>query len=238
MTLIAGVDGCKGGWLIVACPPFRFGEARARIAATLDATKSNAMTVIDMPVGLPDGQEVPRLTDRAARRFLRDRNRGGHASPGSRVFAAPSRVALGLFRTGLEYHAVNAGLTGPKMSQQAFHITGKISEVDDWMTPARQQVAREGHPEVAFAALTGQTLPPKKSLIGAAARDLVLGDLGFDLSGMAAMLGAKARRWAPDDLRDACVLAWVASRVAAGEHMRFPEMPDTDARGLRMEIVA
>ena len=240
MTLVAGLDGCKAGWLIAVCPPFRFSECRVWIERTAETALSawSEMAVIDMPVGLPAAQDSPRATDAAARALLRAMNADGHASPGSRVFSAPSRMALALFRAGCGYHALNAGLTGPKLSQQAYHITRRISDVDDWMTPERQQTRREGHPEVAFALLTGRTLPPKKSRAGAQARDTALSGLGFDLPGLTATLPPRAGRWAMDDLRDACVLAWVASRVVTGSHSALPERPETDARGLRMEIVA
>ena len=232
------MDGCKGGWLIVAGPTFRFREASAHIAVSLETTEGMAMTVIDMPIGLTATQAEPRWTDAAARAFLRARNAEGHASPGSRVFPPPSRAALRLYRAGHGYHALNRGLDGPKLSQQAYHITGKIDALDLWMTPDRQKQAREGHPEVAFAALTGRTLPPKKSREGAVARDAALSELGFDLAALAASLGPRNRRWGMDDLRDACVLAWVAARVLSGEHVTLPDDPGTDARGLQMEIVA
>jgi predicted RNase H-like nuclease len=240
VTLVAGLDGCKAGWLIAACPPFRFGECRVWIEPSHDAALSVAadIAVIDVPIGLTDAQSQPRATDGAARGFLRLMNTDRRVSPGSRVFPAPSRTALALFRAGLDYHALNARLDEPKMSQQAFHITGRIAAVDAWMTPDRQKTRREGHPEVAFARLTGRTLPPKKTQAGAGARDTALRGLGFDTAGLAATLGKRTGRWAMDDLRDACVLAWVASRVHSRTHLLLPERPETDARGLRMEIVA
>jgi len=41
-----------------------------------------------------------------------------------------------------------------------------------------------------------------------------------------------------DDLLDACACAWSARRFARGETRSFPQTPDRDARGLRMEIRA
>ena len=40
----------------------------------------------------------------------------------------------------------------------------------------------------------------------------------------------------PDDFLDACVLAWLAGRIATGEAERLPAEPPLDAKGLRMEI--
>jgi predicted RNase H-like nuclease len=240
VTLVAGLDGCKAGWLIAACPPFRFAECRVWIEPSPEAALSMAadMAVIDIPIGLTDAQAMRRATDSAARTLLQAMNLDRHPSPGSRVFPAPSRTALALFRAGLDYHALNAQLTGPKMSQQAFHITGRIADVDAWMTPERQNTRREGHPEVAFARQAARTLPPKKTRGGAAARDAALRGLGFGIEGLAATLGKRTGRWAMDDLRDACILAWVASRVLSQTHTVLPALPETDALGLRMEIVA
>lgn len=242
MTTVLGVDGCKGGWLVVACPPFRFLAARAAIleepAAIAAAFPHAEAVVIDMPIGLPATQESLRPTDRAARAFLTERNRDGHRGVGSRVFPPPSRAALEGFRAGLGYHALNRSIGGRKLSRQAFHITGKIAALDDWITPEAQARVREGHPEVAFAAHTGRTLPPKKTPAGAAARRASLAELGFDLARLAASLGPRTRLWATDDLHDACILAWTASRVAEARQIVLPDPPATDGHGLRMEIVA
>jgi predicted RNase H-like nuclease len=240
VTLVAGLDGCKAGWLVAACPPFVFNVCRVWIEPSHEAalTLAAEIAVIDIPIGLTNAQTAPRATDAEARGYLRAMNVDGHASPGSRVFPAPSRAALDLFRAGFDYRALNAQLDGPKMSQQAYHITGRISAVDDWMTPDRQKTRREGHPELAFAMLAERTLPRKKSAAGAQARDAALTGLGFDIPELATSLGPRTGRWAMDDLRDACVLAWVASRVVAGDHSVLPDQPETDARGLRMEIVA
>jgi len=42
---------------------------------------------------------------------------------------------------------------------------------------------------------------------------------------------------ARDDLYDALVLAWTATRLARGAAARLPAEPEGDGRGLRMEIV-
>ncbi len=148
------------------------------------------MAVIDIPVGLTDAQSAPRATDAAARGYAPgDEHRMAILRLGRACFPAPSREALALFRARLDFHALNARLAGPKISQQAFHITERISDVDAWMTPDRQRTRREGHPEVAFARLTGRTLPPKKTRAGAGARDVALGRLGFDVVGAGRHLG-------------------------------------------------
>jgi predicted RNase H-like nuclease len=51
---------------------------------------------------------------------------------------------------------VNEELTGKRLSQQAFHISKKVREVDLLMTRALQDRVREVHPEVCFQALNGR----------------------------------------------------------------------------------
>ena len=74
----------------------------------------------------------------------------------------------------------------------------------------------------------------KRTRQGAAQRCLLLGSV-FDSDPRA---WAVPRGAAPDDLFDATVLTWTALRVLRGKERRFPELPDYDSRGLRMEIVA
>src|SRR5438874_1818222 len=47
---------------------------------------------------------------------------------------------------------------------------------------------------------------------------------------------ALAAGCAPDDYIDALACAWTAACVAAGTATRIPEQPETDDRGLRMEM--
>jgi predicted RNase H-like nuclease len=99
-----------------------------------------ACLAIDIPIGLLDGS---RACYKAARKLLGQPR-------GTSVFAAPCRAAL-----TVEASAINRWKTVRGLSQQAFHIGPKIKEVDDAMTPDRQQWAFEVHPEVCFWALAG-----------------------------------------------------------------------------------
>ena len=45
------------------------------------------------------------------------------------------------------------------------------------------------------------------------------------------------RPCSPDDVLDAIVAAWTASRVVTGIAVRLPIDPERDESGLRMEIV-
>jgi predicted RNase H-like nuclease len=99
------------------------------------------------------------------------------------------------------------------------------------MTPARQAIVGEAHPELIFWNLAGQIrLEPKASARGREQRIQLLRDRGF----------TKIERWLTlrygtgigrDDLIDACACA-----VAARDSTQRVGEDKTDPRGLRMEI--
>lgn len=231
-----GVDGCRGGWLAVEAGG---GAAIFSHLAEVAAAFPGAMVVIDTPVGLPETWSDRRATDDAARMFLKDRNVERHKNVHTRVFNAPQRPALEMFRAGADHAAISREAP-PKdgVSIQAFHILRCIDEADRLIAPATQDRLCESHPEIAFAHAAGETLGPKKRAEGRATRRVLLATLGFDPDALAVTLGPKTGRWATDDLLDACILANVARRRIAGEAIRLPEEPARDGRGLRMEIWA
>lgn len=230
MTPVAGVDGCRAGWLAVRLGP---DGATARIVETAALASLAPVVGIDMPIGLEDTRSAEgRPVDRAARAFL-----AAHAPPGlragSRVFPAPCREMLGLLDLG--YHAANARLPmGRRFSQQSFNIAGRIRDLDRALAP--DGPVHEVHPEVSFAALAGRTLPPKKRQEGRAIRLELLAKAGFAPERLALGLGPRTGRWGWDDLLDACAAAWSAARIAGGQHGTLPDPPQRDARGHRMTI--
>jgi predicted RNase H-like nuclease len=111
----------------------------------------------------------------------------------------------------------------------------RIREVDEALTAALQTRVVESHPEVCFWATNSRQhlLWNKKKPEGREERRRLLhGIYGASLRALTPPRGAA---W--DDLYDACVLAWTASRLARGVARRLPEIPEYDARGLQMEIV-
>jgi len=223
MTVVAGIDGCRGGWLMVRLTP---GSGRTdfvifeRWADLPDA----GMIAVDMPIGLPDGGG--RGCDRLARKLLGKRR---------------SSVFLGLRRPLLDfddYPSANewAKTDGKGLSKQAWNLLDKIREIDDAIEPADQARIRESHPELAFLTLKGGPLDhPKKTPAGQAERVALLEAAGFGpIRPRLDLLGPGRAR--PDDLLDACALALTAERMARGEGKRLPGDPPRDARGLSMEI--
>lgn len=206
---VAGVDGCRAGWVVALASPTGVDVAvlpRFADVGALVEREAVAAVALDMPVGLPEAG--PRACDRAARAVLGRR--------GCTVFAAPARPMLGA--TSWD------GVSG--MSRQTFHLLPKIREVDAWITPARQGRVVESHPELAFARLAGAPVAVGKRT--PAGRDARLELLGLDPP--AVPRGARL-----DDVLDALALVHTARRIAAGAAERLGDGA-RDARGLRMEI--
>jgi predicted RNase H-like nuclease len=232
--MIAGVDGCRAGWVVILAHPLaRNAHAHqvticTRFDEVLALLPTSAVCAVDIPIGLlEEWQPGGRDCDRCARRLL-----GRRASS---VFTPPIRPLL----DATHYDQVR----GHGLSVQAFNILPKIREVDRLMTPALQHRVYEAHPELAFQALAGQPLQDrKKTVAGREARLRVLDNIPSPLfHGIGAaferVLGAcKRTDVAPDDILDAYVLMWTARRIWCAQAHRVPRSPQYDARGLRMEI--
>jgi len=197
-----------------------------RLLDNLDAMPPTDVVVIDMPIGLPETGR--RACDLEARALLGQRRNS--------VFTGARRPLLAFS----DYRDANAWAKadGAGVSKQLWHILPKIRDVDTWVTPARQDWFREGHPELAFLAATGAPLDHyKKTAEGEAERRAALaGFLPPPL--LATWLDDLARKTAArDDLIDAAVLCRTAARVASGKAQRLPGRPERDRAGLVMEMV-
>lgn len=233
MIPVVGADGCPGGWIAV-----RWGEAvthhLCRSFAEVLAIDA-AVIAVNMPIGFAENGK--RDCERLARAGLGERQ--------SSVFAVPSRAAV----MCLDYRAactVNQRHTDPpkKISKQLFHLFPKMREIDALMTPELQNRVFEVHPELAFWAMNGKAAlaSPKKirgrpNVAGLDTRREFLMQTGFPLQGLPESRYRSSQAGA-DDLLDACACAWSARRILDGTAVRFPENPQSDAKGLRMEINA
>ena len=215
MVPVAGVDGCRAGWIVVHD---RCAMVHADFAAVLATLPDEAVVAIDMPIGLVDEHEPGgRNVDRAARVELgRKRNS---------VFSAPPRCALGTRTLG------DARRHGARLTLQTLSLLPRIEDVDRVMTPDLQSRVFEVHPELSFAAMNGgePVRAPKRSATGAKERRALLQRAGV-------VVPERPAGAALDDVLDACALAWSAGRVARGVARRVPDRPARDARGLRIDL--
>jgi len=240
MVLVAGVDGCPGGWLTVfretegGVPSLELFRSFSDLLAAADRA---AVIAVDMPIGFPERAERGgRQCEREVRSVLGARQ--------SSVFATPARAAL----AGADYRdacRINLAQSDPPraISKQCYNLFAKIREIDALITPALQARVKECHPEFAFWALNGRRplAEPKKLKSrpyapGLDERKRLLKSAGYDETFLAGH-PYKVRDVGADDLLDAAVLALTAERIHLGTAERRPADPPRDARGLLMEIL-
>jgi predicted RNase H-like nuclease len=248
---VAGVDGCKRGWVAVVALPGSAPTVRVFpcFADLVGQLPEDAIIAVDMPIGLPDRtSQGGRGPERAVRPLLGRRQ--------SSVFSIPSRqavqVATGAFSTLDQWYAdhrlastvARATSDPPRgVSIQAFGIFAKIREIDALLLdrPALRGRIFESHPEVAFWRLNGgqaMSLPKKvKGKVNPAGmeeRRTLLLRHGLD----PALLAVVPPGVGEDDLVDAAAMRLIAGRIARGEAVPFPDPPDVDGRGIGMAIWA
>lgn len=235
---VAGLDGCRAGWVLatVTCTPtgVRTPRVEIRVIDGLEpvadelASGRLAAAGIDIPIGLPPGG--PRACDVAARRMLGPRR--------SAIFPAPARDVLAA--EGYEDACARSrAASGKAISKQLFNILPKIREVDHLLArgprnPRLQARLFEMCPELSFAVLTGEPMRhAKRTDEGRDERLAALRPVFGDVAELVARPPAGAAR---DDVLDALVGAWTARRFASGTHLRLGGA--VEEAGLRMEIIA
>ena len=221
----AGIDGCRAGWVVVRRDAAGRFEP-PRVVSSLDDLPATDMTVIDIPIGLPESGR--RACDLEARAMLGKRR--------SSVFTGVRRPLL----AAAGYEEANAWgkRDGEGLTRQMWNILPKIREVDNWITPARNRTFREGHPELAFTGAAGRPMAHyKKTPDGEAERLDALAGFVEPAAVRAWLDRARGSGAARDDIVDALALCRTAARVLLGCHGRLPADPPKDASGLPMEMV-
>lgn len=246
---VAGLDGCRGGWVCVWWDGGDgIGAVRIDDLASLFAgAEAPDLAAIDIPLGLPDRAGPG---GRAPERLVRPRLGMRQSS----VFSVPSRAAVEAGGEGTEGEryaricAMARATSEPPraISKQCFHILPKILEADRLLRARLDLHARlfECHPEVSFWAMNGQSevTAPKKvkgrpSEGGLDLRRTLLSEAGLPMAGMTRET-ARALGAGYDDLIDACAAAWTARRIADGLALRFPDPPERDVAGIPVAIHA
>jgi predicted RNase H-like nuclease len=231
---VAGIDGAPGGWAIVTMDEGDF--AIQRIATLFEFFDDHAdldIAAIDMPIGLLDSYEVGgRPCDRAARATLGKR--------ASSVFPAPVRQTLEAISWDDACIRSRASApSGKAISRQTFGILPKIKEADELLQKCLKlrDIIREVHPEVCFAVLTGASMVGhKSSKSGREERQQALKAFVPSLSEIES--SGRAQRLPIEDVLDATVACWTASRIANGHSCCLPSSPTIDSTGLPMAIWA
>ena len=121
----AGVDGCRGGWVLALVDPSR-AVTGLRVLRTFAevvlAAREAELTLVDIPIGLPSA-DCPRLRlcDTMARERLGPR--------ASSIFSVPAREAVWA-PSYVEACRENRRILGRDLSKQSWGICPKIREAD------------------------------------------------------------------------------------------------------------
>lgn len=246
---LAGVDGCKGGWIAAVARPGEgpFAKVFSRFADLLGFLGPDALLAVDMPIGLPDriGEEG-RGPEALVRRLIGPRR--------SSVFPIPSRSAVyaesGPFENQAERLAAHTrassvsaetSVRARKISIQAFGLFPKIREIDALLRADRNLAGRviESHPEAAFCRLNGMNPLREAKKRGGRVNPAGMCERRRLLAAAElppALLAARCPGAGKDDLLDAAVLLLTALRHARGEATSFPDPPGRDGFGLPVAI--
>ena len=214
-----GLDGFRFGWVAAWIDDrgehgFDYSPGLTRLLAM-----SHARAMIDMPIGL--NASGYRRCDEQARKLV-----------GAAVFLG-ARRDLWTFAdmAAANRHYWEHEGKGRGVSAQLWNIRDKIRDVDEIMTPVRQAIVGEAHPELIFWNLAGSVqLDSKRSAQGREQRLELLKERGFTRlpKWLTQRHGTGIGR---DDLIDACACA-----VAARDSTLRVSGDEIDPRGLRMEI--
>jgi len=232
MAIVAGVDGCKTGWLCVAKDldtGLITSEVFSNAQLLLQHKLGPSVTAIDIPIGLTEAGQ--RQCDIEARQLLGPRR--------SSVFPAPIRPSLQAC-TREQADAIGRGIEGRGVSAQSFAIFKKVMEFDKILSaqPHLQDRVKEIHPEVCFWAWNNKRAMSynKKSDEGRVERhNLLVKHFGVEVvKEIRAKYLVKCVNH--DDIYDAFAALWTAERIYEGKAGVIPDPSPRDAMGLHMEM--
>ena len=230
-----GIDGCPSGWICVAINKTNNWEINtfSSISDIWENYNKSAVILIDIPIGLRDNGPLARLCDTEARSLL-TRKRS------SSVFPTPCRSVLSV-NTYEEANAINRQYTNKGLSKQAWNITAKIKDVDQFLQENEnlRDIIIESHPELCFMAFAnGNPLEYyKKKKEGIQERKDLLRSYFNETDALLNEASEKFDRndVVVDDVLDALVLALSAS--VGIEKIKFiPEDFEYDLVGLPMRM--
>jgi len=224
-SVVAGVTPCSSGWLAQGAKIHgaTFAPEPPRVYETfldlLSEHPAYEIVVVNAAIGYLDTPEMgPRTCDKEVRALVGRR--------GSTVHNAPSRAVLDNL---IDWS--DGGLDAVTAT-----MLPHLREVAKEMSPFRQRLVYEGHPELSFFQLNQDTSMKRSKKIEAG-RDERLDVLESHIPGMDVVLGAELDGVTEKHRFDALALLWTARRVYGRAAKRIPTEPEWDSEGLRMEIV-
>jgi len=234
---VAGVDGCKSGWIAIVYQYGRWVYSLHPNIAALHLLYSEADSIlIDMPIGLIGDGTEGRSCDRLARKCLSPYR---HSS----IFTPPCRPAL--YTDLTEASAANYKYTGKKLSRQSINIIPKIREVDQFLlqlSKTQQKCYEEAHPELIFYGLNQKQAlaSSKKTKEGIQDRMAILSQHfpAFGKLYSKILDQTKRKDLLPDDIVDAMSLAAAAilKKRSPKNWQQFPTPRVYDDEGLPMQL--
>ena len=225
-SLIAGVTPCGPGWLVQAAKikGATFAPEKPRVDETflevLTERPAFEIVVVNAPIGYLDTPDKGARTCDGEARSLVGARRGGS------IHNAPSRAVLdGL----IDWREAN-------LDTVTRTLLPRYREVAKEMSPFRQRLVYEGHPELSFYQLNKDT-PMQRSKKVVPGRDERLEVLATHLPGIEQVFEADLNGVAVKHVYDGLALLWTARRVWGHAARRIPVEPEWDSEGLRMEFV-
>ena len=233
MTILAGVDGCKFGWVCIT-KDLENGTLKSMIfksaAELFDQTPTPAVFAIDIPIGLTDSG--PRQCDIQARRLLGARR-------GTSVFPAPIRPVLNVANRE-EADKIHRSIDGRGVNVFSWNLYPRIRDVDIELQKNTdlRDVAYEVHPELSFKILNGgdSIVAAKRNPTGESIRRSLI----KNYFGSGAFNEIRNNHYQKDvanhDINDTFAVLWTAERIFRGDVKVIPVEIEFDSVGLRMGI--
>lgn len=224
-SVIAGATPWGRRWVVasakinggnVAPEPAKIYEGFSDV---LDERPSFSIIVVNAPIGYIDGPDMGyRRCDLEARAMLGGRAKTFHNSPTRAVLKG-------------EISSADDHLDAVSATMLPSYI-----DVAAEMSPYRQRVVYEGHPELSFYQLN-KDIPLRHSKLLEEGREERRMVLVSRLPGIDKVLNADIARVPRKHLYDAAALLWSARRVFGHAAKRLPAEAEWDSEGMRMEIV-
>ncbi len=210
---LIGIDGYAKGWVAAVLADRQITWRTCGIHELRPTVRGSSIIGIDIPLKLV--ATGWRACDRETKAAL-----GRHQS---RVFMIPPRpvLELGLQAPNAKAQALSIALTGSGVSRQALALSERILAVNTLLPDKR---FHEVHPELVFAALNDDVVPPaKKSARGVGTRLRILDPWLTTLGTSCAMLMKQCPPDVPvDDALDALAALAGALRIDHGIAQRWP----------------